>query len=108
MKAFLDQIRALIATGNYEITAHAFGELNNDGLLAEDVVSGIVDAVVVEAYPDYYKGPSILVLQNDRYGEPLHALWGLAKGMTSPAYLVTAYRPDPDRWTTDFLRRKLK
>jgi len=24
----------------------------------------------------------------------------------SPAVLVTAYRPDPGKWSTDFLRRK--
>ncbi len=108
MSEFLERIRALVTAGQYEITAHAHAELNFDGLLAGDIVSGVAGAVVVEAYPDYHKGPSILVLQHDGEGHPLHALWGIAKGTNSPAYLITACRPDPGRWSADFLERKLK
>lgn len=108
MSAFVDHLRGLIAQDLFEISAHAFAELNNDGLLAEDIVSGIPDAVVVEEYPDYHKGPSILVLQRDRYGNPVHALWGIAKGTSSPAFLVTAYRPATSKWTDDFLKRRVK
>jgi class 3 adenylate cyclase len=32
--------------------------------------------------------------------------WGIPRGQTAPAVLVTAYRPDPARWTDDFLRRR--
>jgi len=32
-------------------------------------------------------------------------VWGIPKGAFSPAVLVTAYRPDADLWTADFLRR---
>jgi hypothetical protein len=31
---------------------------------------------------------------------------GIPKGSSSPAVLVTAYRPDPERWMDDFRRRK--
>ena len=108
MNAFLNQVRSLVATGKFEITGHALSELNNDNLLVQDVISGVAEAIVVESYPDYHKGPSMLVLQHDSDGKPVHALWGTAKGMEAPVYLVTAYRPDPTRWSTDFLERKLK
>jgi len=55
---------------------------------------------------EYPKGPSALVLQSDRGGRPIHVVWGIPRGESSPAVLVTAYRPDPDRWTDDFQRRK--
>jgi hypothetical protein len=105
---FLERIRSLVVAGQYKITDHAYRELNNDRLIAGDVVSGLQDAVVVETYPDYHKGPSILVLQYDRDGEPVHALWGLAKDTDAPVYLVTAYQPDPTRWSADFLERRAK
>jgi hypothetical protein len=98
----------LVTAGKFEITGHALSELNNDNLLVRDVVSDVAGAIVVETYPDYHKGPSMLVLQRDSDGKPVHARWGMAKGTEAPVYLVTAYRPDPTRWSTDFLKRKLK
>jgi hypothetical protein len=71
-----------------------------------EVLSGMEEAVVVEDYQTYPKGPCVLLLQQDRTGSPIHVVWGIPKGKVSPAVLVTAYRPDPARWTADFMRRR--
>ena len=108
MSAPVDHIRALVAGGSFKITEHAFIELLKDNLIARDVVEGLPTAVVVEEYPDYHKGPSVLVLQPGPDGAPLHALRGLTKEQTEPAYLITAYRPDPVKWMPDWKTRRPK
>jgi hypothetical protein len=100
------QIVRLIQRGDVRISDHGYDEMAADGLYAGEVVNSVADAVVVEDYPDYPKGPCVLVLQKNRRGEPVHVVWGIPKEKSSPAVLVTAYRPDPQRWEPDFLRRR--
>jgi hypothetical protein len=96
----------LIRLGEVRISDHGYDELAADGIFARDVVAMVSEGIVVEDYPDYPKGPCVLVLQKDRRGEPVHVVWGIPKGASSPAVLITAYSPDPDRWEPGFLRRR--
>jgi len=70
------------------------------------LIVGLSTAVVVEDYPNYAKGPCVLVLQQDATDQPVHVLWGIPAGQSSPAVLITAYRPDPNRWDETWLKRK--
>ncbi len=106
MSDTLKKVLRLIATGQVLISHHGYDELAQDGILVREVIAGAYSATMVEDYPEYEKGPCVLVLQQDSSGHPLHVVWGIPKGQGSPAVLVTAYRPNPDLWSSDFLRRR--
>jgi|ERR1043165_724711 hypothetical protein len=97
MSKTLDRVRELVARGEVIASVHGFRELAADGILLDDVRSGVETAIVVEEYSDAFKGPSVLVLQRDRDERPLHILWGIPKSADGPATIITAYRPKASR-----------
>ncbi len=105
MSSTLAAVRDLVAASAVLISAHGYDQLADDDILISDVLEGVAGAQVVEDYPEYHKGPSVLVLQRDGSGRPVHVVWGIPRGAERPAVLVTAYRPVAERWTADFLRR---
>jgi len=106
MSETLRRVQRLAAQGEIRISAHGYDELAADGILAGEVIRSLDQAIVVEDYAEYSKGPCVLVLQRAADGRSLHAVWGIPQGASAPAVLVTAYRPDPRQWSADFLRRK--
>ena len=106
MSYTFDSIRTLISKGHIRISEHGYDELTADGLSARDLVEGVKTAEAIEEYPDYIKGPCVLLLQRTKAGHPVHVLWGLPAGHDSPAVLITAYLPDPGRWEPGFKRRR--
>ena len=106
MSATLEQVRVLVARGDVRVSLHGYEELAADGIHVRDVIDGLNTAVVVEDYPDYPKGPCVLVLEHDGTDQPIHVVWGIPAGQEAPAVVVTAYRPDPAKWDDTWQRRR--
>ena len=106
MSQTFELVRELVARGDVRISEHGYDELAADSILVRDILAGVSEGVVVEDYPEYPKGPCVLVLQRDYRGQTIHVVWGIPRNAASPAVVVTAYRPDPDQWTDNFMRRR--
>jgi Domain of unknown function (DUF4258) len=102
MSELFRRIQALVLAGDYLISDHAYEEMIEDGILLSDVVDGIASAFAIESYPDRVR---VLVLQHDAEDRHIHVVWSIHAERHS-AVLVTAYRPSPRLWSSDFKRRK--
>jgi Domain of unknown function (DUF4258) len=106
MSETLRRIVTLVLAGDFLVSDHGYDELEEDDIVPKNAIAGVAAAIAIEDYPDRVRGPSVLALQHDTNGQPIHVIWAIPAGQRKPAVLVTAYRPDPELWTDDFKRRK--
>ena len=99
-------ILKLIRNNKVRISEHGYQRAYDEDIFIKDIIASVDKSQIVEEYPDYPKGPCVLLLQKDSEGIPIHVLWGIPKGKNSPAVLVTAYRPDPYKWQNNFSTRR--
>lgn len=106
MSETFDKILHLVLQNEVLVSEHGYDELADEDIYVKDIMVGVSKGIIVEDYPNFSKGPCVLVLQKDSEDYPIHVVWGIPKGASLPAVIVTAYRPDPKKWSADFRRRK--
>ena len=106
MSGTFQRIQTLVLSGDARVSDHGYEELRKDDILVDEIASGIATAILVEDYTGRARGPSVLTLQHDADGLPVHVVWALPAEDRRPAVLVTAYRPDPTLWDSEFRQRK--
>ncbi len=106
LSSFHNKILELIMQGEVRISEHGYDELSEDNLTVQELLDGVSEGKTVEEYPEYPKGACILLLQSDAKAQSVHVLWGIPKGFEKPAVLITAYRPNPERWDATLLKRR--
>jgi hypothetical protein len=105
MSTTLAIVQELVKKERVRISDHGNDEILEDEMDLEALLDGVRSAVLVEDYPDAFKGPSVLVLQ-DLLGKPVHVVWGLSKLNPEIATLITAYFPNPAKWYDGYMKRK--
>ena len=83
---------------------HAIERLFEREISDDDVEKCVIDGIVIEKYIDDKPYPSFLVLgyENNDLKKPLHVVY--AKDDEN-IIIITAYRPDKDKWVDDYKKR---
>ena len=83
---------------------HALRQMSHpDRMISPGEVEQVVlEGVLVEEYPMDPRGPSCLLLG---FGEGTRAVHVVCAPKEDYLAIITAYLPDPEQWTPDFMRR---
>ena|SRR5436305_6105374 len=105
MSRTLEAIRGAISRGAVQVSRHAIRELEADSLLLSDTLNATLSGELLEDYPGAVRGPCCLVGGILETREWVHTVWGWDQA-SEVAVLITAYRPDPQKWEGDFKTRR--
>ena len=94
----IDDVRTLLGDESIVFSQHCLKRIIERGIGIEQVKQAILCGEVIEDYPDDYPYPSCLIL-----GNGLHVVVGLGDGQL---WMITAYRPDRDKWSADLKTRR--
>jgi len=84
-------------------TNHIHVRLQQRGISIDDILAAIMNGEIIEQYPTDYPFPSCLLLGLSFDKKPLHIVCGIGTGVL---WLITAYRPNLNEWTQNFMIRK--
>ena len=101
----VSQIYSLLQKGNVVWTEHVALRLRERGIKRNDIISCIKNGETIEQYPNDTPYPSCLMLGVCCAGKPLHVVVGINVGVM--CCIITAYRPDLDKWYADLKTRKV-
>ena len=102
----LNYVKSLVARGQWRASEHAVDEALAEGISLDDLAALINSAELLEDYPDDSRGSTLLALQWDAQGNPVHVVWGRRTGPGARAVIVTVYRPQPPHWVDERTRGK--
>ena len=63
MNKTFELLKTLIAENDVLVSVHGYEELAEDDLYMSDIINSAADGIVIEDYPEYHKGPAVLVLR---------------------------------------------
>ena len=99
------EIKVLCDNGALRWTNHVLVRLVQRGISTDDIICALGNCEIIEQYPTDYPHPSCLVLGFTLNNSFIHVVCGIGEG---ELWLITAYHPNPDEWTSDFKIRREK
>lgn len=99
----LAHLRTLFREDKVTWTGHVQKRMLSKMITTSDVERCILEGEIIEQYPDDYPYPSCLILGVDTGEAFIHVVVG---SDFTRLWIVTAYRPDPDEWESDWKTRK--
>ncbi len=87
-----------------QMSRHAFRRMFERRISPEAVYHVVREGEIVQSYPEDEPYPSWLLL-GFWEGQPVHVVVARDE-VTGNCWVVTVYRPGPDRWAEDFKTRK--
>lgn len=70
MSKTFERILKLIRQGSVVISGLGYEEVSEDDIIVEDILDSALGGIVIEDYPEYSKGPCVLVLQRGNRADP--------------------------------------
>ena len=99
----IEEIRAFCRDESIKATQHFTDRIFKRGIEYGDIICAIMNGEIIEHYPDDYPYPSVLISGHGAERGSLHVVAGMGDG---EIYLITAYRPSPEKWESDCKKRK--
>ena len=80
------------------LTDHLLTRIRQRRIKLEDIKNAISKGEIIEQYPTDYPFPSCLI-----NGDDIHIVCSVGEGRL---YIITAYRPAPEKWEAGGRKRK--
>jgi hypothetical protein len=101
-EAIVTLLKRAVAEQQIKISLHAAEEALAETITRADIEAVLLNAQVLEDYPDWWLGPSCLVHGRDAAARDLHVVVSYG---ALPVTVITVYEPRPPKWITPFRRR---
>ena len=96
----IEDVRAYCKDDTIALTEHLLTRIRQRKIRLEDIKFAIANGEIIEQYPVDYPFPSCLI-----NGEDIHVVCSIGE---ERLYIITAYRPTPERWEDEGRKRKEK
>ena len=83
------------------LSLHAAGEAVSENITRPEIEAVMLNAQLLEDYPDWWLGPACLIYGRTLTGRDLHIV---ASYSELPVTIVTVYEPHSPKWITPTLR----